>query len=169
VASIHSPSEVDLDLTGASNSNTHSASDSATTNTLSHKITGESHSSSGLLVSLPKDVERCLTPVEQPSSTAQPPPSGTSKANDTEVDFVASGTPTYFVPIEDADVMVGRSSKVYATSDSTSASREQLHSNMADPPEPNLIAMSDLPPRQDERPEQSDALTSTLHQVFIEV
>ncbi|KAF6035908.1 hypothetical protein EB796_005784 [Bugula neritina] len=35
---------------------------------------------------------------------------------------------------------------------------------MADPPEPNLIAMSDLPPRQDERPEQSDALTSTLHQ-----
>lgn len=117
---------------------------------------------SGLSVALPCTPQTSLTPLEVESRLSgkeSPCPS------------------IYTKPLEDTDGdMVGRMSKVYATSDSAAASLEQfrLHLQgggssepveMGDPPAPQEIAMANISPRHDDRQEQSDTLNRTLHQV----
>lgn len=84
---------------------------------------------------------------------------------------LVTDTATFSVSLEDADegVMVGRSTKVYATSEV--GSREELLQTYSrsttdmEPPEPTEIPMASLSPRQDDRQDPSETLNRTLHQV----
>lgn len=88
---------------------------------------------------------------------------------------------TFERPFEDVEGMIGRSTKVYAASDSATASLEQFRLGstsrqssegpaMDDPPPQPEIGMSNLSPRHDvDRQDPSDTLNRTLHQVIYEL
>lgn len=111
--------------------------------------------STSLVVSLPSDH---LPPVEQVLASDQ---SYSEFLNADPEKY----PPTVQVPLEEADGMLGRSSKVYATDETASIERLQSPESMGDPPQD--INMHNLgPPRPEaDKATQEDALNTTLHQV----
>ena len=114
-------------------------------------------SDSVLVVSYPSPAESTLTPVEQESLP--------------DTSRISSAVPATFTKeLDNEEVMLGRSTKVYASPDSTALSLQHFrlrspnqssdNMSMQDPPPPSSIAMSNLGPQ-----EPSETLNRTLHQV----
>ena len=135
------------------NDDTYTSADSSRINSASTRVT-----TPGLTVAFPQPTPSSLTPVEEQNIQ----------------EFVEKEPKTFTKPLTEVEGMVGKSGKVYAASDSTAVSLEKFRvnsagtpdsANMADPPAPNEIGLSNLTPRQDDRQDQSDTLNRTLHQV----